>query len=414
MDRIPEGATEILAKAQSIQKKVWLFAIAASFLFALTAVWAIKNDTGQNNLYVHQAEAFLRGELDIPQWLPDVAEFNGKYYVPFPPAPAILLLPFVATFGEIRPPLIALALTVVSVVTLVIILGKLHIEPYLILFLALGLFLGTGYWFSITASAWVWYFAHVVAVTFLLLAIHQALVKGRGATAGLFLGFAFLSRQTTIFSAVFILAAVLRHPSNRTQGAKLKRIIGFGASLIACVGAYLVFNAVRFGSIFDTGYTYLQFPNNPFFETRLARFGLFHPAYIPFNFAYMFLQGPHIEFEQFLLPVAMDPFGTSLVFASPFVLLAIFAKGNKSLTYSAWVTVSLSLLPILLYYGNGHVQYNTQRYSLDFLPVLTLLVAFSLENVDRRILPILVMYSVLLNVVALILLPIISRLAGLG
>jgi hypothetical protein len=121
----------------------------------------------------------------------------------------------------------------------------------------------------------------------------------------------------------------------------------------------------------------------------------------------MFLQGPHIEFggELKLIPQGMDIFGTSLIFASPFVLFALFAKGNKVTIYSAWTAIGFTLLHMLLYYGNGYVQINVQRYTLDFLPVLILLVAWSLQNSDRKLLCTLMTYSVLLNIIALFLLP---------
>jgi hypothetical protein len=197
------------------------------------------------------------------------------------------------------------------------------------------------------------------------------------------------------------------NPHNaHSRTRRLSNAIGFLVPVCLSIGIYLLFNWARFGSMFDTGYSYLTLVEG-FLDLRIKRFGIFHPAYLLSNFIYMFLQGPHIEFggELKLIPQGMDIFGTSLIFASPFVLFALFAKGNKVTIYSAWTAIGFTLLHMLLYYGNGYVQINVQRYTLDFLPVLILLVASSLQNIDRKLLCTLITYSVLLNIIALFLLP---------
>ena len=189
---------------------------------------------------------------------------------------------------------------------------------------------------------------------------------------------------------------------------RVKNMIGFVLSLCLCIAIYLAFNQARFGSLFDTGYLYLDLGG--FLKSRFERFGLFHPAYVPFNFFYMFFQGPHIEFHN-LIPIGMDPFGTSLIFASPFVLFAFFAKWNRLLILSAWCSIGLTLLHMLFYYNNGFAQWNAQRFTLDFLSILILLVAMSSQHVNKNIFRISIVYSVFLNIMALIFLPIANTLA---
>ncbi|MCB0228625.1 MAG: hypothetical protein KDH90_05750, partial [Anaerolineae bacterium] len=53
--------------------------------------------------HIALAEALLHGRLDIAQPLAsflDLAEFDGRWFVPYPPAPAALFLPAVAVFGR--------------------------------------------------------------------------------------------------------------------------------------------------------------------------------------------------------------------------------------------------------------------------------------------------------------------------
>lgn len=57
------------------------------------------------NSYTKQCIAWLNGRLDLGQnypWL-ELAFFEGKYYVSFPPFPSYAFLPFVLFFGENNP-----------------------------------------------------------------------------------------------------------------------------------------------------------------------------------------------------------------------------------------------------------------------------------------------------------------------
>lgn len=57
------------------------------------------------NSYTKQCIAWLNGRLDLGQnysWL-ELAIYNGKYYVSFPPFPSYVLLPFAYFLGENTP-----------------------------------------------------------------------------------------------------------------------------------------------------------------------------------------------------------------------------------------------------------------------------------------------------------------------
>jgi hypothetical protein len=321
-------------------------------------------------------------------------------------------MPFVALFGVVKTKviLVALLLTLLNTWTFSRILTRLEVDQESILWLMLAFLLGTGYWLAVRSSESVWYFAHIVAITFMLLAIHEAFGNGRGIIAGMFLGCAFLSRQLSIYTSLFILSALMINPYNISKRAKARQIIGFVLSLFLCIAIYAAFNWARYGSLFDTGYSYLNLGG--FLKSRFERFGLFHPAYFAFNFVYMFFQGPHIDFSG-LKPIGMSPFGTSLLFASPFVLFAFRAKWARVLILTSWCSIGVILLHLLFYYNNGWVQRNTQRFTLDFLPVLILLVAMSVRQVNMNIFRIAIAYSVFLNVIALIALPIVNTLVPL-
>ena len=373
----------------------------------------ILRDSGKDNLYAHQAQALLEGHLDIkkqsPEKLADIAVFNGQYYVAFPPFPTILLLPFVMIFGieNTKPVLIALILTLLNIYSLIQILKKIDTQYKYVLWLTTAFFLGTGYWSILRGSMGVWGFAQVVATTALFLALNEALGQGRGVIVGMFLGAAILSRQSSIFYLIFLCALLWK---NHRMGYMKERALNIFWLLVVLGlwgGSYLYLNWLRFGNMFDTGYSYILTAPG-FLEERIQRYGLFNAAYIPFNFIYMFIQGFQINIDPATLQVwGMNSFGTSLTFASPFLFIALWAKWDKVILRAAWISIILILGVILMYYNNGWIQLNTQRFALDFIPMLILLVALGMKRIDERIWKAAITYSVTLNILALFAVPLI-------
>src|SRR5450432_3674576 len=52
-----------------------------------------------NNLIL-QAQAWLHGHLDIGIYIHDSIHVGGKFYIIYPPLPALLMVPFVALLGD--------------------------------------------------------------------------------------------------------------------------------------------------------------------------------------------------------------------------------------------------------------------------------------------------------------------------
>jgi hypothetical protein len=358
------------------------------------------------NVHVYQALGLLQGHVHLPfserGRIFDVAFVNGLYQCPFPPFPAIFLVPFVALFGESTPVVaVSLALTALNAFVLIRLLQKLSIESQFIPWILAAFFLGSPYWGVLRGSAIGSYFSHVVAVTAIFLALNEALGKARGSLVGLFLGMAFLSRQLSIYTAIFLSAAILQNPRFSTAGRRIRSLLAFGIFVGMAIGVYFIFNWLRFGDPLDTGYgKWLE--SDTFMVERQKQYGSFHPLYFFHNFAYMFLQGFHLEFSppMYLGKPEVDPFGTSLTFASPFVFFAFRAHWKKSLLWAAWLSVSLCLLHMLFYYGNGFVQENGIRYALDFFPVLILLVGLGMKNIQDKIWKAAIGYSIALNLLA--------------
>lgn len=378
-------------------------AVAAALLVivAATVVVAIARDRGNKNLYVLQAEAFLRGTLEVPdENLLDAAYYRGHVYVPLPPFPAVVLTPFVAIFGRRLPStVVGVLLALFSIVLLNRVLRTAGIADKDRWWVAAGFFLGTGYWWCLLKTWEMWCFAHVVATAMMLLSIHEAYLGRRATTAGLAWGAAAMSRQLCIWAAPFLIVALWQaSPDGRGMGRALRFLIAGGLLFIP----YLAMNWARFGSPFDTGYSYIHHVG--FLADRARAHGLFNLVYLPFNFVFMFLQGFHVIFDGplKLAPHDMDKFGTSLTMASPFLATAFFARGEGGLTRAAWLSVLLMLGSSLLYYNNGWVQMNCQRFSLDFMPILIWLQARGAKAVSASVWRAGVVWAVGLNVLAII------------
>jgi hypothetical protein len=398
--RFSRSTASLLTKLGALRNHLWAIGIAVAFaILVIRPVSLVRGDSGSRQHYPQLADAFLHGRLDIDSPLYDTATYHGKTFVPFPPFPAVVLLPQVALLGRASTSgiLAGIALTVLSLLVFVQILLLLNIRKPDIAWVTAAFLLGTGYWVALILGYTVYYFAHLVAVCCLFLSIWVSMRYGNGFLGGLFLGFAFLSRQFTILAGVWILVLLWSNSRNQALRDKLVRSATFAMGLGICVLIYLAYNWARFGNALETGYSMIE--KTGFLQARVDKYGLFNIAYLPFNFAYMFVQGPSIQFggPRNLVPVGMDPFGTSLTFASPFVLVALGARGGKSWLIGAWASIGLIVAGILLYYNNGWVQWNAQRYSLDFLPILIVLTALGMQQHRSWVWKLAVLFSVALN-----------------
>lgn len=371
----------------------------------------IFENNGRNNLYVYQAQAFLEGHLNIAEDinnLPgEVALSNGKFYNIFPPFPTFVLLPFVAIFGDtnIKILLIAFIIGVTSCYILHRILIQLRVDFLLSFWLIAAFMLGTAYWQTLRHSDGVWMFAQIVSVCCILFSINESLGKGRGTLAGLFLGLAFLSRQLSIYSSIFILALLWKNPNSPKKTTSL---LGFLAVFGFCLLVYVAFSYMQFGE-FTTGYSKMiiagQSPEE-FGGSLFQKYGLFNLAYVPFNITYMFFQGFHVDFNEVKQIVLLDPYGSSIVAASPFLFACFFAKMERLKLWTAWASITLALIHMLLYFNNGFIQYNAQRFTLDFMPIMIILVALGLKNSSADLSKLtkgFIIYSIILNLFTMLL-----------
>src|SRR5689334_3840923 len=89
----------------AIPRRDWLIAAAvlaaAAAIYWLSAALLRRANPPLTAYFDQLADAFLHGQLYLaaPPATDDLTLYGGRWYVPFPPLPALLLLPWVAIGG---------------------------------------------------------------------------------------------------------------------------------------------------------------------------------------------------------------------------------------------------------------------------------------------------------------------------
>jgi hypothetical protein len=140
---------------------------------------------------------------------------------------------------------------------------------------------------------------------------------------------------------------------------------------------YLWYNADRFGSPFESGYGMATLP--AFLEAQRKQ-GLFAIAHLAMNLDYFLWHLPKFMPEfPFLRP---DGLGMSILLTSPGLLLAVRAPWRDLRSWLLLGAFVLCLIPSLLYYGGGWLQFG-YRYALDSIPFAIALCAMAAAKRGR-------------------------------
>jgi hypothetical protein len=182
----------------------------------------------------------------------------------------------------------------------------------------------------------------------------------------------------------------------------LKAIVSFLAPVGFFVGLYLVYNYLRFGNALDSGYKHINFIG--ILKERVDEYGVFNIKYVLYNLYCTLIKGFNIEFDgkTYLHIRDMDLWGTSLLSASPFFIASLKANWPKILKVSAWLTILIILIGQLFYHNNGYEQVNSSRFTLDFLPLLIVLMSLGISKIPMWLVKGMISYAVILNVVSFI------------
>jgi 4-amino-4-deoxy-L-arabinose transferase-like glycosyltransferase len=435
------GVTEPVADsdARAAKRAVWA-AVAVGVALAVVA-FAIYQVTRIDRYYDHfvwQAAAFLEGQAAIRYPVGPSADGFGNWLfqdvlpvapaggaerglIPFPPLPALVLVPFVAIYGlRTDDQAIFTALAAVDVAICWWMIGRLEVGALARLGAAVFFAFGTSFWYA-AQNTTTWYQAHIVAVGMTMLAVGLAVgwddaapaaprrfpsVDRRAFAVGLLFGLAATARLTVILAAPFF---ALVGPGGGWQRRSWSA--GLGAAIP--VGLLLAYNVVTTGHVFHPAYDHLyQLEARAYVGLGYHReWAAEDPRYVPQNLGIMLFTGPVILPDRLRdtlgtmdKPLCTEPgatrglfdvscplavprdIGMSVLLSSPAYLLALPAfrvTRRRRLVIAAAAAALLVTIVNLMHFSQGWVQFG-YRFSIDVAPFVMILVAL---GIDRLALP---------------------------
>lgn len=361
--------------------------VAVFLAYGGTALLVGRTASPQVAYFDHLAKAFLEGRLylvDLPADS-DLTLHNDRWYVPFPPLAAILMLPWVALFGVAgtNTVLFSIICGAVNVAVLARILDGLARRGWIELgvgdrcWLLLLFALGCVHW-QVAMEGSVWFLSHTCTLTFIGLAVWAAIATRSPWLTGLALAVALWGRPNVIFTWPLLLGIAIQRRQDAAGRTDRQWVTAWAwrslVPLAISIAGLAAYNYARFHNPFDFGYA----RQNVSAAVRgdLAR-GQFHPYHIPRNL-HTLLMGPPRWYEPESLPGVRlpipDDHGMSVLLTTPALFFLVRAWRRRELfVRSAWLATGLLLIPILLYYNTGWRQFG-YRFSLDFMiPVMVLL-----------------------------------------
>lgn len=384
-----------LLEAWTSPYKSFLLALA---VYLIIAIWHSPSlHITDFAFYNYLADAFLHKQLFlriIPQSTHDLVLLHGRYYLYWPPLPAILLLPFVAIFGINFSDIVFTAFIAAINVGLVSHLlntakqKKLfEISRFQHALLTIFFAFGTVH-FTLAPYGRVWSLGQEVAFLFSIVVYISAISFSEWRAfllTGLALAAAMMTRNHMFLVGIWpAYHLISRHKNNKKL--LLYMLIGI-APLFFAGGLLAAYNWARFNGITDLGLASHQMA--PFFLKDYEKYGYFNIHYIPINFYYQYIYYP--------FPIRSDLFmGGSLFLLSPVFIgaISLFFKKKADISSIFFVlTIFAVSIPIFLLMGTGWVTFGP-RYTLDFAVPLMILTAEGISYWSKRTLSILTFVSI--------------------
>jgi hypothetical protein len=337
--------------------------------------------------FVYQADAFLHGQLSLtvpPPNFEDWAKVGDKWYVSFPPFPAVLMMPFVAVAGfQLNDVLFTVFFAGLNVALFFLVLEQLRLRGdsgrsqrenmILALFFAFGT---VNFYCSLRGE--VWFTAEVIGVTLTCLYILAAHRARHPAWAGFFFAAATLTRTPLLFSGIYFFLELLMpngkwEPEALSQRRReiLRKALQFLVPALALGIPMALMNYARFGSFSDFGHDRL-FNNRV--NADIERWGLFNYRYLERNLHAAFTRLPVLATRPGQPPIGFDFDGLSLFVTTPLFFLLLWPVVRPRLHRLIWLTVAVVSIPGFFYQNTGWRQFG-YRFSLDYTPYLFMLIA---------------------------------------
>jgi len=314
----------------------------------------------------------------------EIATRARKYYVSFPPFPAVLMLPLTAIFHQRTNDVVFTVLLAGLVPALLFLLlrrllravGAPRSDENLdqgasrvsCLWLTALFGFGSVFYFSAVLGQ-VWFTAHVVSLVLCALYFLCALPPRRPLLAGLCVGALYLTRPQMAALGLLYVWQLLQE-ERKLSGRFFKQLSLFLFPCGLMFAAGCIHNYLRFGRLLEFGHSYLTTMQ----ADNIQRFGLLNYQYLPRNLAAALCLLPR------LLPappyVQISYHGLSLWFTTPALFCLLWPEKVSSQARDLAKALAVCVIPValagLLYQNDGYIQFG-YRFSLDYMLPLVLL-----------------------------------------
>lgn len=319
--------------------------------------------------YSLQARSWLEGRTSVDAsysaWL-ELAEYNGQYYVSFPPLPSVIMLPFVLIFQDSVPSnLVLVGVTLACVAFCYECFRHQGTRRIWAAFWATFYVMGSNM-LSMCVFGGVWYMAQGFNLAFTTGALWALLCNRRA----LCLALAACAVGCRPFSICLFFGAWLYFTANicrqsKPAGRKAEESLRILIVPALIGGFYMYYNFIRFGDPLEFGHTYLP----EFQEAALGQFDVRYiaqNAYNIFCIPVTFAEDASLRYPQF------D--GFMFFLANPFFLVW-FVYLVRDIVHRTFRRTHLliagcfaaNLLLLLLHKTFGGWQFGA-RYTVDLLP----------------------------------------------
>ena len=395
--------------------------VAALISLAAAVVYCVSNPNPQNyyDYTFRVAGQLLMGRTGFseprPSWLNEFVPFEGFYYSVFPLGAVISMMPaaLVKNIGLIADSpgrIIASIHAAVICFLLLKIASHYNVSRTRQILLTMAILFGTFMWTNLTFAG-AWQLALGFAMVGQLGAIYFTVFDRRPLLAGFFFALAFGNRTENLLTVPVFMYLLLRQDVNRgvaetqrgNRVSKAKDVLdpdvsltdlkppsrGIGHPFVKTLAKFcaipfvlgvatLIYNYVRFHSFTDFGYARIPgVLQEPWYDH-----GIFSTYYLSRQAWEMLFKLWNVKSTfPYLVP---DGFSSSILFSSPFLLLALrFGSRDRWLKYASWAAVIILTFLLWIHGNSGGWQFG-YRYAMILLPWLFVII---LESMPKRVSP---------------------------
>lgn len=300
-----------------------------------------------------------------------------KYFVSFPPFPAIAMMPAFLLLGyDVNDVLFTILNAALNAVLLFFLFELLRTRGLSTrttrenVVLALLFTFGTVNLFSAIRGE-VWFSALILGITLNTAYLTLALEARHPFWAGLMLALGMATRTPIAFAFPFFALELLRDGDRWRWpgwGPVLRKGAVFAAPILAVGFGLMAYNYARFERFGEFGHTFLA--NGT--RASIRDHGLMSWWFLKNNLAAALTNPPVLDaFPPF---IHITRHGLSLIFTTPVLLYLLWPARFGALGRNLAITAAVIALPDLFYQNTGWAQFG-YRFGLDFLPFLFALLA---------------------------------------